>query len=46
MAAEQLAADAAFFARNETVSYNKMQQVTHIDSKVERLYIIQVRAGS
>ena len=26
-----------FFAKNETVSYNKMQQVTHIDNEVERL---------
>ena len=28
---------AFFFAKNETVSYNKMQQVTHIDNEVERL---------
>jgi len=26
-----------FFAKNETFSYNKMQQVTHIDNKVEHL---------
>ena len=35
-----------FFAKTEAVSYNKMQQVTHIDSEVERLQIIQARAGS
>ena len=37
---------AAFFAKNETFSYNKMQQVTHIDNKVERLQVMQARAGS
>ena len=26
-----------FFARDETISYNKMQQFTRIDSKVKRL---------
>jgi len=35
-----------FFAKNETISYNKMQQVTHIDNKVKRLQNIQARAGS
>jgi hypothetical protein len=35
-----------FFAKDETISYNKMQQVTHIDNKVERLQVIQARAGS
>jgi hypothetical protein len=35
-----------FFAKNEAFSYNKMQQVTHIDSEVKRLQIIQARAGS
>ena len=34
------------FAKNETLSYNKMQQVTHIDNKVKRLQNIQARAGS
>ncbi len=35
-----------FFEKNETISYNKMQQVTHIDCKVERLQVMQARAGS
>jgi hypothetical protein len=35
-----------FFARNETVSYNKMQQVTHIDNKVERQQNMPARVGS
>jgi len=37
---------AFFFAKNEAFSYNKMQQFTHIDIEVERLQIIQARAGS
>ena len=35
-----------FCERDETISYNKMQQVTHIDNKVERLQVMQARAGS
>ena len=35
-----------FFAKNETFSYNKMQQVTHIDNILERLQVMQARAGS
>ena len=35
-----------FFEENETISYNKMQQVAHIDYKVERLQVVQARAGS